>query len=112
MLAALEAVAAPRRREILRLVWKRERSAGEIAREMPEVTFGAVSQHLRVLSSAGLVSVRPEGRSRYYTANKSALGPLRNALETMWDDSLDRLKTRAELEDSRRGPKPVRLKKN
>ena len=106
---ALEAIAAPRRREILRLVWKQERSAGEIAREMPEVTFGAVSQHLRILASAGLVSVRPEGRSRYYAARKSALGPLRTALEKMWDDALERLKTRAELEASRRGPKPSRL---
>ena len=117
---ALEAVAAPRRREILRLVWNGERSAGEIAREMPEVTFGAVSQHLRVLEGAGLVTVRPEGRSRYYAARKSSLGPLRGALESMWDDALARLKTRAELEASRRGParqrarrgpKPARLKK-
>ncbi len=100
----LETVAAPRRREILRLVWDRERAAGEIAGQMPEITFGAVSQHLRVLESAGLVSARPDGRHRFYSAQKHALGPLRSVLERMWDDALERLKTRAELEASRRGP--------
>jgi DNA-binding transcriptional ArsR family regulator len=104
---ALEIVAAPRRREILRLVWSSERSAGEIASEMPEVTFGAVSQHLRVLEVAGLVRVRPQGRRRYYAAEKRALGDLRAVLERMWDDALERLKTRAELEASRRGPRPT-----
>lgn len=101
----LEVVAAPRRREILRLVWSSERSAGEIAREMPDVTFGAVSQHLRVLENAGFVSVRPDGRRRYYAARKGSLGPLRRVLEEMWNDALERLKTRAELEASRRGPR-------
>lgn len=100
----LETVAAPRRREILRLVWDAERSAGEIAGAMPDVTFGAVSQHLRQLEGAGLVRVRPEGRRRYYAAEKTALGDLRGVLERMWDDALERLKTSAELEASRRGP--------
>jgi len=100
----LEIVAAPRRREILRLVWSRERSAGEIAREMPDVTFGAVSQHLRVLADSQLVKVRLEGRFRYYAAEKRALGDLRIVLERMWDDALERLKTRAELEESHCGP--------
>jgi DNA-binding transcriptional ArsR family regulator len=102
---ALEIVAVPRRREILRLVWDGERSAGDIAGEMPEVTFGAVSQHLRVLEAAGFVAIRPDGRHRYYAARKQALGDLRPVLEKMWDDALERLKTRAELEASRRGPK-------
>jgi DNA-binding transcriptional ArsR family regulator len=109
-LLALEAVAAPRRRQILRLVWDRERAAGDIAAEMPEVTFGAVSQHLRVLEGVGLVSARAQGRHRYYAARKQALGPLRVVLERMWDDALEQLKIRAELEASRRGPKPLRAK--
>jgi DNA-binding transcriptional ArsR family regulator len=95
---ALEAVAAPRRRKILRLVWDSERSAGEIASEMPEVTFSAVSQHLRVLEAARLVKVRSEGRSRYYAAEKSTMGPLRQVLEEMWDGALARLKQEAEGE--------------
>ena len=95
---AIEAVAAPRRREILRLVWDRERSAGEIAGAMPDVTFGAVSQHLRVLETARLVSMRAEGRHRYYAADKSSMGPLQQVLEKMWDDALAHLKKEAEGE--------------
>ena len=56
----LAAVAEPRRREILRMIWDQERPAGEIAAAF-DVTFGAVSQHLRVLREAGLVEVRKDG---------------------------------------------------
>jgi DNA-binding transcriptional ArsR family regulator len=87
---ALQVVAEPRRREILRLVWDREVAAGEIAAHF-DVTFPAVSQHLGVLRDAGFVSVRRDGRTRLYSANRSALGPLRPMLENMWRDSLDRL---------------------
>src|SRR5512146_1822292 len=95
-----QAVASPRRQEILRLVWNGERTAGAIARAMPDVTFGAVSLHLRALSEAGLVGVRADGRRRYYHARREALGPLAQALERMWDDALWRLKLAAELEQS------------
>jgi DNA-binding transcriptional ArsR family regulator len=102
----LAAVASPRRREILRLVWAGERSAGEIRQAMPDVTFGAVSLQLRALADAGLLEGRREGRNRYYRANRNALGPLASALEEMWSDRLWRLKLAAELEQSRRGPRP------
>jgi len=108
---AFEAVASPRRREILRLVWDRERPAGEIAAEMPEVSFGAVSQHLARLKETGLVELRPEGRLRLYRARKDALGALRPALEAMWDDALARLKSKAEMEAARRGPRGQRAGK-
>jgi len=104
--AALQALASPRRREILRLVWTRECAAGDIHKAMPDVSFGAVSLQLRALSEAGLVTCRQEHRHRYYRANREALGPVGAALERMWDDALWRLKLRAELEQSRRGPKP------
>ena len=52
---AITVIAAPRRREILRLIWDRELSAGDIAAALP-VTFGAVSQHLSVLRAAGIVA--------------------------------------------------------
>ena len=107
----MSALAAPRRREILRLVWDAERSAGEIHRALGDVTFGAVSQHLRVLEEAELVHVRAEGRSRLYRADKEALGPLRRWLEEMWNDSLYALKLRAELEEARRGPRRRRARK-
>jgi DNA-binding transcriptional ArsR family regulator len=109
--AALAAVASPRRREILRLVWSRERAAGEIHAAMPDVSFGAVSLQLRALSEAGLVDCRREHRHRFYLARREALGPIGAALERMWDDALWRLKLQAELEHTRRGPKPARLRR-
>jgi DNA-binding transcriptional ArsR family regulator len=92
---ALNAVAEPRRRAILRLVWDAERSAGEVAGQF-DVTFGAVSQHLGVLRRAGLVSVRKDGTRRLYRANREALGPLVTWLESMWASELDTLATLAE----------------
>ncbi len=80
-------------------------SAGDIAAAMPEVTFGAVSQHLSLLARAGFVACRPEGQRRYYSARKERFGPLRNWLEESWNDALARLKMKAELEASRRGPR-------
>ncbi len=108
MSAILPALASPRRREILRLVWDGERSAGDIHRAMPDVTFGAVSQHLRVLGQAGLLAGRQDGRFRYYAARKQELGPLREWLESMWGDALLRLRIRAEMAEARRGPRPRR----
>lgn len=105
--AVLAAVASPRRREILRLVWDREVAAGEIHGAMPDVSFGAVSLQLRTLIDAGLVEVRREHRHRYYSARREALGPIGAALEHMWDDALWRLKLQAELEQTRRGPRPA-----
>jgi len=102
----LRALATPRRREILRLLWDRERTAGQIHRALGDVTFGAVSQHLRVLAETGLVQGRRDGRSRLYRARPQDLGPFREWLEETWDSALYRLKLRAELEEARRGPRP------
>src|SRR6185503_20686895 len=94
----LTALASPRRREILRLTWEQEVSAGDISRAMPDVTFGAVSLQLRELARAGLIEVRPAGQQRYYRARRQALGPVARMLEGMWDDALWRLKLVVELE--------------
>jgi DNA-binding transcriptional ArsR family regulator len=102
----LQVLGAPRRRELLRLAWRQERSAGDLHRELGDVTFGAVSQHLRVLRSVGLLAMRREGRRRLYQARPEALGSLREWLEATWDSALYRLKLRAELEAARRGPRP------
>ena len=99
-------IASPRRREILRLVWNTECSAGQVHRAMPEVTFGAVSLHLRALANAGLVRVRAEKQSRFYRADRNSLGPIGAMLEGMWNDALWRLKAMAEMEETRRGPRP------
>ena len=103
----MTALQTPRRREILRLVWDAERSAGEIRERFPDVSFGAVSQHLGKLSRAGLVTRRREGRRVYYRADPTALGPLASWLESQWDDALYRLRLLAELEEARRGPRPA-----
>lgn len=102
----LAAVASPRRREILRLVWRQELMAGAIHQAMPDVTFGAVSMHLRALAEAGLVDVRVDGRQRMYRARRQALGPIGRMLEQMWGHALWRLKVLAEFEQTRRGPRP------
>jgi DNA-binding transcriptional ArsR family regulator len=102
----LTAIASPRRREILRLVWNEERSAGAIHQALPDVTFGAVSLQLRALAEAGLVASRSEGRHRFYRANREGLEPVSDVLESMWSNALWRLKLQAELEETRRGPRP------
>ena len=99
---ALNVVAQPRRQQILQLIWDRELSAGEIAAQLP-VSFAAVSQHLGKLREAGLVTVRKEGRRRYYRARKGTFGTLAIYLESMWKDRLAELKRQAEaLERSTR----------
>ncbi len=87
---ALQIVAEPRRREILRLVWDRERTVGDLASRF-DITIGAVSQHLAVLRGAGYVDVRRAGNQRLYRANHEGLGEMRAVLEAMWTATLDRL---------------------
>jgi DNA-binding transcriptional ArsR family regulator len=93
--AALKAIAEPRRREILRLVWDAERSAGEIASHF-DVTRPAISQHLRVLKEADLVFERREGTKRFYRARPEGFDELRDFLEGFWDHNLAALKRAAE----------------
>ena len=98
---ALRAIAEPNRRRILELVGARERSAGEIAAEFA-ITRPAVSQHLTVLKSAGLVNERREGTKRLYSVRSEGFEDLRSFLETFWGDGLERLKIAAEHEEGRR----------
>ena len=99
--AALKAIAAPRRREILTLVRDGELSAGAIAAHF-DVTRPAVSQHLGVLKEAGLVSERRHGTRRLYRARPQGLDELRAFLEDFWDERLDALKQEAEREERKR----------
>ena len=96
--AALRAIASPRRRAILRLVWSQELSSGDIASHF-DVSWPAISQNLRVLQGCGLVSERRLGTTRYYRANRKQLGPLKTVLMKMWEADLDRLAELAEAED-------------
>jgi DNA-binding transcriptional ArsR family regulator len=93
---ALRAIANPRRRAMLELVWDRERGAGEIA-ELSGLSKPAASQHLRVLREAGLVRVRVAGNQRLYRSDEVRLAELRAALDAFWGERLGRL--RAEVED-------------
>jgi DNA-binding transcriptional ArsR family regulator len=104
MQAILHALGEPRRRELLRLTWSAEVSAGELHRAFGDVTFGAVSQHLRVLAEAGLVTCRKDGRRRLYRARPRELGSLRTWLEQMWARSLSDLAALAEAEDRKGTP--------
>ena len=98
MEAALKAIAAPRRRQILSLVRDGELTAGEIAAHF-DVTRPAVSQHLTVLKEAGLVSERRNGTKRLYQARPEGLAELKAFLEEFWSDRLETLKREAEREE-------------
>jgi DNA-binding transcriptional ArsR family regulator len=99
--AALKAIAAPRRRQILRLVRDGELSAGEIAAHF-DVTRPAVSQHLNVLKEAGLVSERRNGTRRLYRVRPDGLAELKQFLEEFWDVRLEALKREAEKEERKK----------
>jgi DNA-binding transcriptional ArsR family regulator len=101
MEAALKAIAAPHRRQILSLVREEELSAGEIAGHF-DVTRPAVSQHLGVLKEAGLVEERRNGTKRLYRARPAGLLPVREFLEQFWDERLDALKREAEIEERKK----------
>ena len=92
---ALRAIANPRRRAMLELVWDRERGASEIA-ELSGLTRPAASQHLKVLREAGLVHVRVAGNQRLYRSDAARLDELRGALDAFWGDRLERLRADAE----------------
>jgi DNA-binding transcriptional ArsR family regulator len=101
MVDAFAALGEPRRREILRLVTSGELSVGEIARRF-DVTRPAISQHLRVLKEAGIVTERRHGTKRLYRARPETLADLRAYLEEFWDESLRSLKAAAEQDEQRR----------
>lgn len=94
--AALKALAEPRRREIVRLVWLRELPATAIAEHFGDVTRSAISQHLGVLKDAGLVSERRDGTRRLYRARQDEMRRLRDFLDDYWTSGLERLRDVAE----------------
>jgi DNA-binding transcriptional ArsR family regulator len=98
---AIQALAEPRRREILQLIRDRELSSGEIASGF-DVSRPAISQHLGVLKEAGLVSERREGTRRFYRARPEGLKDLKEFLEGFWAFSLQQLKREAETEERKK----------
>lgn len=90
---AFNAVAEPRRRQILDLLARGERPVNEVVASLG-LTQPQVSKHLRVLKIVGLVSVRGSGRQRLYRLNGDRLKPIHDwvqSFERFWEDRLDRL---------------------
>ena len=100
--AALKALAEPRRRAILRLVWSQELPATDIAERFDDVSRPAISQHLSVLKDANLVIERREGTRRLYRANRDTMSELRAFLDDYWTSGLERLRDVAEAAQARK----------
>ncbi|WP_329520718.1 ArsR/SmtB family transcription factor [Spirillospora sp. NBC_01491] len=95
----LRAVADPTRRAILMLVRDGEVPAGEIAAHCPGISRPAVSQHLRILVTAGLLDVRRAGNRRLYRLKSAGLVEAAAFFDTLWSGPLARLKRAAEQEE-------------
>jgi DNA-binding transcriptional ArsR family regulator len=102
------AIAEPRRREILNYLATRERPVGDIVAEL-DMAQPSVSKHLRVLRDVGLVDVRRDGRQIFYRTNADAIRPVHewaSQFERYWRTQLTRIKERAErTERAQRGPR-------
>jgi DNA-binding transcriptional ArsR family regulator len=95
---ALAAIADPTRRQVFERLASGPRSVGEIAEGLP-VSRPAVSQHLKVLKTAGLVTDRPDGTRRVYEIDPHGLGVLRAWLDQFWGDALTAFKAEAERKE-------------
>jgi len=94
---AMDALGDPTRRAIFEQLRRGPRAVGEIASELP-VSRPAVSQHLRVLKDAGLVTERREGTRRLYRLDPDGLGELRDYFDGFWTEAFAGFKAAAERE--------------
>ena len=95
---AIQALGDPTRRTVFELLREGPRSVGELAGGLP-VSRPAVSQHLRVLEQAGLVTARREGTRNFYSVDGDGLADLREYFEGFWDEALASFKAAAESEE-------------
>ena len=102
--SVLRALADPHRRAIIRLVRDDEMAAGQIAANFA-LTQQAVSQHLTVLKRAGLLDERRQGTRRLYRFRGGSLEPVRDLLDELWPDVLERLRQAVERDHPR--PRPT-----
>jgi DNA-binding transcriptional ArsR family regulator len=93
----VRALAEPKRRAILQLIAHDELSAGEIANHF-DVTRPAVSQHLTILKSAGLIAERRDGTRRLYRLEPAGISELRHFVENLWSSALDSARRLVEAE--------------
>jgi DNA-binding transcriptional ArsR family regulator len=92
---ALRALAHGGRRQMVSLVWERERSSGEVARRC-RLSHPATSQHLKLLREVGLVEVRADGNQRLYRARPERLAQVRALLDQFWGSKLAALRAAVE----------------
>jgi DNA-binding transcriptional ArsR family regulator len=92
---AIEALADPTRRRIFERLRRGPSAVGVLAEGLP-VSRPAVSQHLKVLKEAGLVSEEQDGARRIYSIDPQGLGQLRRWLDGFWDEALENFKAEAE----------------
>jgi DNA-binding transcriptional ArsR family regulator len=92
------ALADPTRRAVFERIAERPRSVGALAADLP-VSRPAVSQHLKVLKDAGLVTGEARGTSRIYRIDPQGLGSARRWLDEQWERSLENFRKLAEQED-------------
>jgi DNA-binding transcriptional ArsR family regulator len=93
--AALQCLSDPTRRRVFEKLRAGPQSVGTLARGMP-VSRPAVSQHLKALKAAGLVSEHPEGTRRVYHIDPDGLGELRRWIDQFWDEALQSFKKEVE----------------
>jgi DNA-binding transcriptional ArsR family regulator len=96
---SLDALGDPTRRLVFERLRGGPRSVGELAEGLP-VSRPAVSQHLRVLKEAGLVTDRKQGTRRLYEVDAAGMAELRDWFDSFWDEALARYKARAEGKES------------
>lgn len=101
---ALRALADPTRRAVFERLRRGPTSVGELAASLP-VSRPAVSQHLKALKLAGLVSDRADGARRVYNVDPDGLGELRRWLDQFWDVALEAFKNEVEIPRTPRGRK-------
>ena len=102
---AFAALADPTRREVFERLSHGPRAVGDLARDLP-VSRPAVSQHLKVLKEAGLVTDRPDGARRVYQIDPRGLGQMRAWLDRFWDDALEAFKAEVETDAADGARKP------
>lgn len=102
---AFAALADPTRREVFERLSRGPRAVGDLAHDMP-VSRPAVSQHLKVLKEAGLVTDRPDGARRVYQIDPRGLGQIRAWLDQFWDVALDAFKAEVERQAAKAQDEP------
>jgi DNA-binding transcriptional ArsR family regulator len=98
----LGALSDPTRQSVVHLLRKRPSTVGELASQLP-VSRPAVSQHLQVLKSAGLVDEERRGTRHYFRLNPKSLADLRTHIDAMWRDALTAFSDFANKETAKHG---------